>query len=94
MPSHSHTRGTMNITGTVSGASIKGVVDSAPVGGSGAFKTTSTYNWFDGGAGGNGSYADFDASRSWTGATSEEGESQAFNNMQPYLSVYIWKRTA
>lgn len=35
----------------------------------------------------------FNASRSWTGATSKEGESQAFNVMQPYLSVYIWKRT-
>ena len=95
MPKHSHTRGTMNITGSVSGASIKGVVDAAPVGGSGAFKTTSTYQWFDGGNGGaerNGSYADFDASRSWTGATSKEGQSQPFNNMQPYLSVYIWKR--
>lgn len=86
----------MNITGAVTGASIKSVVDAAPVGGSGAFKTTSTYSWFDGGHGGaerNGSYADFDASRSWTGATSEEGESQAFNVMQPYISVYIWKRT-
>ena len=36
----------------------------------------------------------FDASRNWTGATSEEGKSQAFNVLQPYISVYIWKRTA
>lgn len=35
-----------------------------------------------------------DASKSWTGATSEEGKSQAFNVLQPYISVYIWKRTA
>lgn len=36
----------------------------------------------------------FDASRNWTGETSEEGKSQAFNVLQPYISVYIWKRTA
>ena len=36
----------------------------------------------------------FNASRSWEGATSEEGQSQPFNNMQPYLSVYIWLRKA
>ena len=36
----------------------------------------------------------FDASRSWSGSTSEEGNNTAHNNLQPYLSVFIWKRTA
>lgn len=30
----------------------------------------------------------------WSGRTASAGDSQAHNNMPPYLSVYIWKRTA
>lgn len=32
--------------------------------------------------------------KGWSGRTSSVGNSQAYNNMPPYLSVYIWKRTA
>ena len=39
-------------------------------------------------------YLYFDASKSWTGETSKVGSSSVFNNMQPYLSVYVWERTA
>lgn len=34
----------------------------------------------------------FDASRSWTGATSSVGGNGAHNNMPPYLVVYGWTR--
>ena len=40
--------------------------------------------------GGGGSYAHIDGSSH----TSSTGGSQPHNNMQPYLSVYMWKRTA
>ena len=36
----------------------------------------------------------FRASGGWTGETSSVGENEAHNNMPPYLSVYVWKRTA
>ena len=36
----------------------------------------------------------FNAANSWTGATSSVGSGTAFNNMPPYLAVYVWKRTA
>ena len=34
----------------------------------------------------------FDASRSWTGATSAVGGSASHNNMPPYLAINMWKR--
>ena len=36
----------------------------------------------------------FDSSHSHTVAINNTGSNQTHNNMQPYLSVYIWKRTA
>ena len=32
--------------------------------------------------------------KGWSGRTASVGNNQAHNNMPPYLSVYIWKRTA
>lgn len=90
MPSHSHTRGTMNITGSyysrivsssniTTGAFEKGVSGRQPA----IFREGyETYDY----------KFNFDASNSWEGATSEEGGSQPHNNMQPYLAVYMWKR--
>lgn len=98
MPKHSHTRGTMNITGTVY-ASEDNVADGYtfkhPSGAftAGTSDIQGTIIEMNGGSYPL-AYLNFDASRSWTGATSEEGKSQAFNVMQPYISVYIWKRTA
>lgn len=66
--SHSHTRGSMNITGTFDG----NVDDDSGGGKSGAFYTTGRQFY---GANGDdmGGVIGFDASRSWTGSTSTEG---------------------
>ena len=99
---HSHGRGSMNITGGFdvwystllnhTGA----FAGSAPTknGGSDGNNTQTTY--YD--------HTDFDASRSWAGITStvdnhqhttqDAGSGESHNNMQPYLAVAIWKRTA
>jgi microcystin-dependent protein len=88
-PAHTHTRGTMNITG---GTGMH-VTRNGANAGEGAFYWG---NHTCGGLTGNAqSYGQmFDASRTWTGATSSVGGSAAHNNMPPYLVKYCWERTA
>ena len=100
--SHTHTRGTMNITGTISSddaTNTQGV--------SGAFYHVRDYRprygIVNGEDGYNGVWG-FDASKSWSGATSSNGshshtigstgKGTAFNVMPPYIVAYVWRRTA
>ena len=89
-PAHTHTRGTMNITGSFYGDMTSrdvGVTATGAFtfgGGYGNFNTGNNYYLITG--------FKFDASRSWTGATSSVGSNQPHNNMPPYLTVYMWKR--
>ena len=93
-PAHTHTRGSMNITGHLS----PNVTVFTGKSTSGAFYTFGDANTADGaftsgdktGVYGYG----FDASRSWTGETSSRGGNQPHNNMMPYEVFNIWKRTA
>lgn len=93
--SHSHSRGTMNITGTL------GVDGNSWA--NGAFYKNGSMGGAKGGSGNN-NRCDFDASRTWTGETSvapdhnhtikAEGANKAHNNMPPYLVTYMWQRVA
>lgn len=66
--SHAHTRGSMNITGTFDG----NIDDDSKGGKSGAFYTTGRQIYGANGDG-TGGVIGFDASRSWTGSTSSNG---------------------
>ena len=96
---HTHTRGSMNITGWHDSEDSEGVAG-------GAFTISyraSTYN--DRRQGGTqNTQVNFDASRSWTGSTSSNGNHNhtigntgsgtAFTTISPFITAYVWRRTA
>lgn len=93
MPKHSHTRGTMNITGKIWGDMIR---RDNNVSRSGAFELDNTLKGNisspNGGYSGVSTGIGFNASNNWTGSTSEAGSNSSFNIMNPYRAVYMWKR--
>lgn len=86
LPAHSHTRGTMQITGT----GLRGGQDGT-CGGAFIKERTGQSN---GAAGPYAADYGFKASNSWSGSTSSVGSGSAHNNMPPYVTYYCWERTA
>lgn len=104
IPGHTHTRGTMEITGSwrIIGDANNAGVDATGSGsgaisnvqgtGSGSSPSGTTWNCALG--------FDLKASDGWTGATSsvggsaahEHGNTGSSSNIPPYFSAYIWKR--
>ena len=88
MPSHAHSRGSMNITGYFP---LDYLARGGDISANGAFyKTgiTGASQSRSGAAWGDVTYVYFDASRSWTGTTSWEGGNQAHENRPPYYALY------
>ena len=104
---HTHTRGSMNITGNFNGSQLydvnPGVASPYAAGAFGVGGSVGRLtNYSEGDNNQNG--FNFDASRNWSGATSTNGNHQhtignngsgtAFNIMPPYIVAYVWRRTA
>lgn len=104
MPAHTHTRGTMDITGHIACYSTyskgnnsywtedgcSGAFYKGPHNGQEESSNIEQGNY----SGDTCRWVDFSAARTWAGATSSVGSGTAFSNMPPYLAVYVWKRTA
>lgn len=103
---HTHTRGSMNITGSVTANKVDSGIDDA-FGSTGAFTAINGMHVVA--QAGSGSFYgwegfSFDASKSWTGSTSSNGSHEhtigntgsglPLNIMPPYTTVYAWRRTA
>ena len=115
IPAHTHTRGTMNITGSISIPYATGLVNGNGYHGpfnygtgalsSGAIAGGYDYSLSVNAGTMNQSIAYFEAYRNWTGETSSVGGSQShthsftgnqttINTVPPYITVYMYKRTA
>lgn len=98
--SHTHTRGSMEITGYHDASDD----DTAYSGGAFYFSDRATSHNHQSPGGESNSVVNFKASRSWSGATSSNGshshsigstgKGTAFDVMPPYIVAYVWRRTA
>ena len=102
---HTHTRGSMNITGTFGTGRETPMLFRNDT--SGAFYNSGTNGHKYGSSNTDNdrtSKVTLDASRNWSGATSSNGShahtigntgsGTAFNTISPYITAYVWRRTA
>jgi len=106
---HSHTRGSMEITGSIkSNDTTEPLTFSESITSSGALSMGGWREWSGGGITGSkgASYEqiNFKASSGWTGSTSTNGNhthtigntgsGTAFTTISPFITAYVWRRTA
>lgn len=88
-PAHTHTRGTMEISGEIGPFDDQAFSDSV----NGCFFKVRDHAYdATSKTSGGGWDVRMEASRSWTGETSSVGEGLSHNNMPPYVCYFIWER--
>lgn len=99
-PKHTHTRGTMEIEGSIRTA-LMGITDMEVYNADKALQPleTKSIKWgsndaVTGATDEKTANLKLQASKGWTGATSEVGSDESHNNLQPYITVYRYRRTA
>ena len=91
MPVHAHSGSTNNIN--ISGGF--NIADGAHIEGAwGVFSKNESHIWSKGDNENAGKGINFNSNHSHTVSIGNAGGNQAHNNIQPYVSIYIWKRTA
>ena len=98
IPKHSHTRGTMEIEGSIRIA-LLGITDMESYNADKALQSLETRsikrgsgNAVTGSTESKTSNIKLKASSGWTGSTSEAGSGNAHSIIQPYITTYFWKR--
>lgn len=98
LPSHNHSGSTNNVN-ISGGFNLDGTEQGSSTGAWGSFSLGGTFTPGKGhGSSGGGSNAgrtiNFNNSHSHNITINSTGSGQKHNNMQPYISVYMWKRIA
>lgn len=103
LPTHSHTRGTMEITGALTerpSTSVE-IIRNEDLISPNAFSSAcpdTLRQWgvnvtTSGSSTRKNNTIYFTASKSWTGSTSEVGDGQKLCMIQPFVTCYLWKRS-
>lgn len=92
MPTHSHARGGIQITGDISDSGNQ--VISGRTSGAFSLNSANVAKIARGGSGTIINKLNFTGSSGWSGNSASQGNSKSHENMPPYIVVTIWKRTA
>ncbi|WP_428978088.1 phage baseplate protein [Megamonas rupellensis] len=91
IPSHNHS-GTISTIALTGSFSNNGHASGRKA--TGCFSATKDNTMSNAGNASDGGMFNFKATHSHTVSINNNGSNQSHNNMPPYFSVYIWKRTA